>query len=155
MEIIFTDGRDERFIALCGELDGYLNDLVGGETQRTQYAQYNTLESIRDAALVMEGGQAAACGAFKLYEPGTAEIKRVFVRPAYRGRGYGRALMDALERRAAAHGYTRLILETGDLLESAIGLYARLGFTRIPNYGQYRCMPNSVCMEKILTVTQG
>ncbi len=151
MEIVFTDGRDERFAALCAELDAHLNDLVGGEKQRAQYAQYNTLESIRDAALVLEDGQAVACGAFKRYEPGTAEIKRVYTKPAYRGRGYARALMAALERRARAQGYTRLILETGDRLENAKAIYARLGFRRIPNYGQYRCMADSVCMEKLLT----
>jgi putative acetyltransferase len=149
MDILFTNGQDERFIALCGELDEYLNDLVGGEKQRTQYAQHNTTEDIHDVTLIVEDGQAVACGSFKMHTADTAEIKRVFTKPAYRGRGYGKAMMDALERRALAQGYTRLILETGCLLEAAVQLYTQLGFRRIPNYGPYRCMTDSICMEKI------
>jgi putative acetyltransferase len=150
MEIVLTDGRDERFIALCGELDAYLDQLVGENKQRTQYAQHNTADDIHDVALIVEDGQAVACGGFKTHAAGTAEIKRVFTKPAYRGRGYGKAVMEALERRALAQSYTRLILETGCLLETAVRLYTQLGFRRIPNYGPYCCMTESVCMEKPL-----
>ncbi|HPJ01670.1 MAG TPA: GNAT family N-acetyltransferase [Candidatus Limiplasma sp.] len=152
-ELQFTDGRDEHFAALCRELDETLNVLVGGEEQRAHYKQFNTLDPIHDVVLVLEAGQPVACGGYKLYEPGTAEIKRVFCKPEYQGRGYGRAVIIALEQRAAAQGYTRLILETGNMLEAAMKLYASLGFTRIENYGQYRCMPKSVCMEKRLDTT--
>ena len=151
-ELVFTDGQDERFIALCEELDEALNTLVGGETQRAQYIQYNTLESIHNVVLLLEAGQAVACGGYKEYEPGTAEIKRVFVKPECRGRGYGRAVMAALEARAKSQGYNRLLLETGNVLAAAIGLYKTIGFVRIENYAQYRCMPLSVCMEKRLDV---
>jgi putative acetyltransferase len=150
MEMIFTNGRDPRFLAMCRELDTYLNDLVGGETQRSQYDQYNTPAKVTDVALLMDGDRAAACGGFKYYEAGTAEIKRVLTRPEYRKRGCARAVMDALETRAAAQGYSRLILETGRMMSPAIGLYTAIGFHRIENYGQYRDMPQSVCMEKLL-----
>lgn len=150
MDILFTDGADARFIALCGELDALLNERVGGEAQRTQYNQYNTLEKIRDVVLILADGQAVACGGYKQYETGTAEIKRVFVKPAYRGRGYAKAVMAALEARARSQGYTRLILETGRVLQEANGLYAAIGFQVIPNYGQYARMEGSVCMEKRL-----
>ncbi len=153
MTLVFTDGRDERFIALCRELDENLNALVGGEAQRAQYIKYNTLETIHDVVLLLEDGQAVACGGYKDYEPGTAEIKRVFVKPPFQGRGFARAVMAALEERALSQGYTRLILETGNVLAAAIGLYEAIGFVRIENYAQYRCMPKSVCMEKRLDVT--
>lgn len=149
-ELVFTDGHDRRFVALCRELDETLNALAGGETQRNQYNQYNTLETVHDVVLALEDGQAVACGGYKEHAPGTAEIKRVFVKPACRGRGYGRAVMAALERRAKSQGYTRLILETGNMLANAIRLYKAIGYVRIENYAQYRCMPLSVCMEKRL-----
>lgn len=149
-ELLFTDSRDERFIALCRELDAHLNDMVGGETQRRQYDRYNAPESVTDAVLLLEDGQAIACGGLKPYEGSTAEIKRVFTRPAYRGRGCAQAVMAALEERALAKGYTRLILETGRMLEPAVRLYAWIGYRIIENYGQYHNMPDSVCMEKIL-----
>lgn len=148
MELAYTDGRDPRFHALCRQLDEHLDEAVGGETQRTQYNRYNTLTSIHDVVLILEDGQAVACGGYKEYAPDTAEIKRVFAKPECRGRGYGRAVMAALETRAAQRGYTRLILETGHMLHAAIGLYTAIGFRRIPNYGQYRCMEHSICMEK-------
>ncbi len=150
MEIIFTDGNDERFVDLCHELDEYLNFIVGGEKQRKQYTQYNTLEHIHDVALIIENGRAVACGGFKEYESGTAEVKRVFTREGYRNRGYGRAIMKALETRALNKGYTKLILETGFLLKEAKRIYADIGFYITPNYGQYINLPESVCMEKKL-----
>ena len=150
MEILFTDGNDERFVGLCYELDEYLNDIVGGEKQRIQYVRYNTLEHIHDVALIIENGSAVACGGFKEYEPGTAEVKRVFTKDCYRNRGYGRAIIKALEKRALKKGYTKLILETGALLKEAMSLYSDMGFYRTPNYGQYSNMPESICMEKKL-----
>lgn len=150
MEIVFTDGRDERFVSLCGELDANLNQLIGEDKQRAQYAQHNTTDDIHDVALILEDGRAVACGGFKAHAADAVEIKRVFAKPAYRGRGYGKAVMEALERRAAAKGYTRLVLETGCVLKSAMRLYESLGFRRIPNYGPYCCMTESVCMEKLL-----
>lgn len=150
MEILFTDGKDERFAELCHELDEYLNWVVGSEKQRSQYTQYNTLEDIHDVALIMEDGKAVACGSFKKYGPGTAEIKRVFTKADYRNRGYGKSIMKALEKQALSRGYSKLILETGFLLKGAMKMYTALGFKVIKNYGQYINMPESVCMEKAL-----
>jgi GNAT superfamily N-acetyltransferase len=150
MEIIFTDGKDERFVALCNELDEYLCSIVGGEKQRKQYSQYNSLDNIHDVALAIENGRAAACGSFKEYEPGTAEIKRVFTKEDFRNRGYSKTIIQALETRALNKGYTRLILETGLLLREAQRMYTQMGFHTIPNYGQYINMSESICMEKIL-----
>jgi len=153
MELILTNGHDPRFAEMCRELDQYLNELVGGEAQRSHYNQYNTPAKVTDVLLLMDGKQAAACGGFKFYEAGTAEIKRVLTRPQYRGRGYARAVMAALEERAIAQGYTRLILETGRMMASAIGLYTAIGFRIIENYGQYKGMEQSVCLEKMLAAS--
>lgn len=48
MNVLVTDGTDERFVLLCQKLDECLNDLVGGEKQRVQYVQYNTLDDIHE-----------------------------------------------------------------------------------------------------------
>ena len=150
MEWIHTDGSDERFVALCRELDDFLNEAVGGEKQREQYNQYNTLENIHDVVLLIDGNQAVGCGGFKEYEPYVAEIKRVFVRQRYRKQGLAKSLMNELEALAKQKGYRKLILETGAILEAAMKLYSSIGFCIIDNYGQYANMPESVCMEKIL-----
>ena len=65
---------------------------------------------------------------YPLAEIGTCEIKRVFVDPAGRGTGAGRALMVAAMDGARADGYTRVVLDTIAPLKEAIGLYERLGF---------------------------
>ena len=151
MEIVFTDGKDPRFVSLCDELDNYLNVLVGGENQRAHYKQYNTLESIHDVILIVAHGEAAACGSFKEYAPGVAEINRVFTKEGFRKRGYSKAILCALEKRAFDQGYRKLILETGLLLKAAHKMYLAFGFHVIKNYGQYIDMPDSLCMEKDLS----
>lgn len=148
MEIIFTDGTDQRFIHLCHELDDTLIETVGGEKQRAQYNQYNTMEEIHDVVLIVNHGMAVACGSFREYENGVVEIKRVFTKDEYRNRGLGRVCMDKLEERAKEEGYYKCILETGRILEAACHLYETMGYEVIPNYGPYANMNESICMGK-------
>lgn len=95
-------------------------------------------------------GRAVACGAFRPLEGDVAEIKRMFVVPACRGRGYARAILTELERLARESGYTIARLETADRQPEAIGLYERAGYRRIPNFGVYVGSERSVCFEKHL-----
>ena len=148
--VVYTNGKDQDFIVLCQQLDEYLNELVGGEQQRTQYLQYNTLAEIHDVILIYVAGIPVAGGSFKFYEAQVAEVKRVFVRPEYRGQGIAQTLMLALEEQAREQGYKKLILETGVPLVAAIGLYQKLGYQIIENYGQYQGMKESICMAKEL-----
>ncbi|MFA6776186.1 MAG: GNAT family N-acetyltransferase [Sphaerochaetaceae bacterium] len=150
MDLVVTDGNDQRFVRLCRELDDYLNTVLCPEKQKEQYARYNTLEDIHDVVLLLVHGDAVACGGFKEYGPGVAEIKRVFTNAAHRHCGYGTIILQALEKQAGSKGYKRLVLETGVSLEAAQKLYRNVGFHIIPNYGQYLNMRGSVCMEKLL-----
>ncbi|WP_099203980.1 GNAT family N-acetyltransferase [Scatolibacter rhodanostii] len=150
MEILFTDGSDKRFADLCNELDDYLNLLAGEKNLREKYNQYNTLKNIYDVVLVLEDGKAVACGSFKEYAPGVAEIKRVFTKEPFRNRGYSKTILSALEKRALDKGYKKLILETGILLKDAHNLYLSFGFHIIENYPPYTDMLESICMEKNL-----
>jgi len=96
------------------------------------------------------GGSAVACGAIRPLEEGVAELKRVFVKVEFRGRGYSRAIVNELERQARARGYAVMRLETGVRQPEAISLYESLGYHVIPNYGEYRDSSLSVCYEKRL-----
>jgi len=62
------------------------------------------------------------------------EVKHLYLRPETRGRGWGRALMEDLERRARAFGADELVLDTHHTLDAAAGLYAATGFSAIPAY---------------------
>ena len=94
------------------------------------------------------GEQPAGCGALRPMSPGVAEVKRMYVDPALRGNGIGRAILMKLESLACEYGYTSLCLETGVRQPEAIHLYETVGFHRIPCYGEYVDAPLSVCFEK-------
>jgi putative acetyltransferase len=99
------------------------------------------------------GGRVVACGAWQPLEPGVAEIKRMYVRPAYRGRGIARQLVVALEEEEALAADRPVIrLETGTYLPSAIALYRSSGYRSIAPYGEYVGNTYSVCFEKHLAV---
>ena len=152
MQIIHTDGRNPDFINLCTQLDTVLEEIVGKTVQRNQYDLYNRLDDIHDAVLIYVDDIPVACGSFKRYNNRTAEIKRVFVRKEYRGRGLSKILMAELEKKALDKGYDKLILETGRMLIAPMGLYKSAGFKIIENYGPYVDMKESVCMRKELSV---
>lgn len=96
------------------------------------------------------GSQAVACGGFRPLEPGIAEIKRMFVAPEHRGRGYSKAILATLERMAKESGYEAVRLETRALQVPAIALYEAQGYVRIPNYGIYEGKQSCLCYEKVL-----
>jgi putative acetyltransferase len=100
--------------------------------------------------VVVLHGRAVACGAWQPLEPGVAELKRMYVRPAFRGRGIARQLIVALEEEALADGRPVLRLETGTYLPAAISLYRSAGYVPIPVFGEYVGNPYSVCFEKSL-----
>jgi GNAT superfamily N-acetyltransferase len=96
------------------------------------------------------GGAAAGCGAYRPWEGDVAEIKRMYVEPAFRGRGLSRLILAELEARARRDGYARVWLETGTAQPEAIRLYETSGYHRIPSYGYFKDDPRSVCFEKVL-----
>ncbi|WFE29817.1 GNAT family N-acetyltransferase [Solwaraspora sp. WMMD791] len=95
-------------------------------------------------------GRAVACGAVRSVDGQTAEITRMYVRPAYRGRGIARHLLTALEESAYALGHTVFRLETGSNLTVALRLYASAGYAQIPACGDDPAGPYRVCFEKRL-----
>ncbi len=93
-------------------------------------------------------GRAVACGALRPLEADACEIKRMFVIPDSRGRGYARVILTELERLATSLGYAVARLETAHRQPEAIALYQRAGYRRIPNFGIYAASERSVCFEK-------
>ncbi|SBT46082.1 GNAT family N-acetyltransferase [Micromonospora auratinigra] len=102
--------------------------------------------------VVVDAGRVIACGGIQALSADTGELKRMYVRPAHRGRGVARQLLAALEELAFRQGHTTLCLETGSYLPAAIGLYRSCGYRPIPVYGEYVDNPYSVCFAKRLPV---
>jgi ribosomal protein S18 acetylase RimI-like enzyme len=96
-------------------------------------------------------GVPAACGGVKLYGSDYGEVKRMYVRPQFRGSGLARLMLDHLAAYTQRHAITVLRLETGIHQREAISLYERYGFRRIPPFGEYFEDPLSLCYEKRLT----
>ena len=112
-----------------------------------------------DFYVLRADGAPAACGGVLVVEgvdagggatSGYAEVKRMYVRPAFRGAGYGKAILDRLAERARERGVEVLRLETGIHQVEAIGLYVRAGFRRIDAFGPYVDDPLSRYYEKRL-----
>jgi putative acetyltransferase len=94
-------------------------------------------------------GVAVGCGAFQLHGDGSAELKSMFVTPGARGRGVGRAIIDAIEGALRGRA-SALRLETGVRQLPAIRLYEAAGFARRGPFAGYPDDPLSVFMEKLL-----
>jgi GNAT superfamily N-acetyltransferase len=100
--------------------------------------------------LAVVDGSPVGCGGFRRLGPTRAEIKRMYVDPAARGRGVGRRLLADLEARAEAVGYREVWLETGTEQPEAIALYVRSGYVPIPPYGEFEHDPGSRCYRRTL-----
>lgn len=96
------------------------------------------------------GAEVIGCGAFRPFDTSSVEIKRMFVRPAFRGRGVARRILQSLHIEARTRGYVFSVLETGKRQPEAIALYESEGYQRIELFGPYVGDPFSVCFRKTL-----
>jgi putative acetyltransferase len=95
-------------------------------------------------------GRAVGCGAVRLLDPTTVEVKRMYVEPEMRGRGVAKEILSHLEGAARELGARRSVLETGIYQDEAIGLYRRAGYREVDCWGDYAGVPTSVCFEKAI-----
>jgi GNAT superfamily N-acetyltransferase len=99
-------------------------------------------------ALLLAPGQ--GCVALRALDARTAEMKRLYVRPAARGAGLGRELAEAAVSRARELGFSRLVLDTiAERMEEAVRLYRSIGFCDAPPYLD-QPTPGALCMELAL-----
>lgn len=80
------------------------------------------------------GSDPVGCIALRPRGPGIAEMKRLYIRPAFRGHGLGRALVERIIAEALTAGYRRIVLDTLPEMADAHRLYLAFGFAEIPPY---------------------
>lgn len=132
---------------LIAELEAHLDPLYPKASRHGFSVEKLLRESVAFFVMRQEG-TAAGCGGIKLFGTAYGEIKRMYVRPPFRGLGLGKLMLDHLADYARQHGVGVLRLETGIYQAEAMGLYERWGFERISSFGEYQEDPLSLFYEK-------
>lgn len=143
-----TDSSNEDFIHLVRFLDKELAERDGAE--HGFYAQFNKIDALKYVVVAYDEKKAVSCGAIKPFEEGTMEVKRMYTLPEFRGKGIASVVLRELEQWTKELQMKKCVLETGIRQPEAIALYTKNGYARIPNYGQYAGVENSVCFEKVV-----
>jgi putative acetyltransferase len=131
-------------------LDPELAALVTAQQRETREIAAFTPDDDSAYLVAAIGGRAVACAGWRPFGDGVAELRRMYVRPSFRGRGIARQLIVWVEEEALAAGLPIIRLDADPLLEAAIGLYLSSGYRPIPAYGEYAGNPDRVCFEKRL-----
>ena len=147
MNILKTNSENQDFVQLVKMLDEYLAFMDGED--HAFYDQFNKIDLLNHCVVLYEGENPVGCGAIKPYDEESAELKRMFVIPEFRGKGYASKIMEILESWAKDLGFGSMILETGIQQTDAIQLYQKT-YQPIENYGQYEGVATSVCFKKAL-----
>jgi ribosomal protein S18 acetylase RimI-like enzyme len=100
--------------------------------------------------MAVREGAVAGCVALRPWDADICEMKRLFVRPAFRGARLGRTLAEGIVSEARRLGYARMRLDTLPSMGTAIGLYQRLGFIDIPPYRD-NPVPGARFLERTLS----
>lgn len=148
LKIVRTNYNNKDFIALVTLLNSYLKITDGDE--HAFYNQYNNIDVLKHVVVGYINNKPVSCGAFKEFSSNTIEIKRMYTKPEFRGKGLASKTLTDLENWAKEIGYHYSILETGIRQREAVQFYKKCGYHVIENYGQYKNMANSVCYKKEL-----
>ncbi|MEW6161341.1 MAG: GNAT family N-acetyltransferase [Verrucomicrobiota bacterium] len=136
--------------ALIEELELHLASLYPQES-RHGYSVEKLLAQNVAFFVIRHLGQPVGCGGVQLFGSAYGELKRMYVRPEFRGLGFAQQLLDHLADYARSRGVGILRLETGIHQQAAIRLYERAGFRPIPPFGDYKDDPLSRFYEKRIT----
>jgi GNAT superfamily N-acetyltransferase len=149
IEQVRPDSRDA--VELIRELDEHLDQQPYTESSRHAFSVDKLVREGVAFFVARYLDQLAGCGGVKLMANDYGEVKRMFVRPTYRGLGLGNRILDRLAEHTRANGIKVLRLETGIYQREAISLYEKYGFNRREPFGDYQEDPLSIYFEKILS----
>ena len=138
------DSLDAR--ELIDELESHLASLYPSASRHG----YSIEKLIREGVaffVMYHDGAPAGCGGIQLFGTDYGELKRMYVRPQFRGLGLGKSMVEHLCAHAREHGVNVIRLETGIHQRAAIALYERIGFARIGPFGTYHDDPLSAFYE--------
>lgn len=143
-----TTSSDVHFLELVAMLDADLAIRDGEEN--AFYTQFNGVVHLKHCVVLYINNVPVACGAFKIFNKDSVEVKRMFVLTNFRGRGIASLILQELEKWALEEKFTYCILETGLRQPEAIALYKKNNYKITTNYPPYENIENSVCFKKML-----
>jgi putative acetyltransferase len=152
MKVQITERRPDApdALVLITELQTHLESLYP-PTSRHGFSVDRLIAESVAFFVVSVDGEPAGCGGIKIVDGDYGELKRMYVRPRFRGAGLGRMILEELARYAQSRAVNLLRLETGVHHGEAIRLYERCGFYRISAFGPYSENPDNLFYEKRLT----
>jgi len=147
-EILIVAADSPEAVELIGELDEHLMGHPYPPQSRHAFSVEKLLREQVVFFVTWYDGKLAGCGGIKMFGTEYGEVKRMFVRPEFRGKGLGKLMLEHLTLYAVRQGVNVVRLETGIYEVEAIGLYERCGFQRRAPFGEYVEDPMSVYFEK-------
>ncbi|MEI6432915.1 MAG: GNAT family N-acetyltransferase [bacterium] len=148
-----TNPGEPSVVTLIEELDAYLTALYPAESNHLASIEMLCQPHVRFLTARTEEGERIACASCFLYDS-YAELKRMYVRPAFRGNGIAFALLSHLEEFAGSRGIPYLRLETGIYQAEALRFYEKCGYEYRGSFGSYPDDVLSRFMEKSLQNAQ-
>lgn len=142
MNIQPMDITDTTVLELFSEHDDFMIEFLGEDSH--YYTRYTEKENIENVWVAFVEDLPAGCIAYRKKADGVGEVKRLFLRKEYRGKGISKELLKLVENHARTRGCTTLFLDTRITLEPAVSLYRANGFDIIFQQGLYVQMEKKI-----------
>lgn len=126
MNIVPMSVTDTKVLELFSEHDDYMINFLGDD--KDCYTRYSASENIEKVWAAFEDNAPIGCVAYRPKTDDTGEVKRLFIRSGYRGKGISKSLLSEVKGYAKAQGCAKLFLDTRITLEPAVSLYRSFGF---------------------------
>lgn len=142
MNIVSTKNADKEILTLFSEQDDYMIDFLGDD--KKYYTRYSENEHLENIWVIYSESFPIGCIAYRKKAEGTGEVKRLYIRKEYRGKGISKELLRTVERYAKEQGCKTLFLDTRITLEPAVSIYRSFGFQIVFQQGLYIQMEKEI-----------
>ncbi len=126
MNIVTMDVSDPHVLELFSEHDDFMINFLGDD--KDCYTRYSAAEKIERVWVAFEGDMPIGCVAYRGRTESMGEVKRLFIKSGFRGKGISKLLLSEVKNYAEIKGCSKLFLDTRLTLEPAVSLYRSFGF---------------------------
>ncbi len=142
MNIVSTNVTDKSVLSLFSEHDDYMIDFLGND--KWCYTRYSENENIENVWVAYSDSLPIGCIAYRKKADEIGEVKRLYIKNEYRGKGISKELLKTIEHYAKEQGCNTLFLDTRITLEPAVSIYRSYGFNIIFQQGLYIQMEKKI-----------